>query len=71
MSDSWMSGASLESTVKALSYSAIKGQTDYLEGIKENIILSAGGNRISPLRTDHTEEIRDQRTLELKGKKNW
>ena len=39
MSDSWLSAASFQHTVKVLTDSAIKGKTDPLYGIKENIIL--------------------------------
>ncbi|MDO8741891.1 MAG: DNA-directed RNA polymerase subunit beta', partial [Candidatus Roizmanbacteria bacterium] len=36
--DSWLSAASFEQTTSVLSSAAIKGQTDYLLGLKENVI---------------------------------
>jgi len=38
-SDSWLSAASFEQTTNALSQAAIKGQVDYLLGLKENVII--------------------------------
>jgi len=38
-SDSWLSAASFEQTTNALSQAAIKGQADYLLGLKENVII--------------------------------
>jgi DNA-directed RNA polymerase subunit beta' len=37
--DSWLSAASFEQTTGVLSSSAIKGQVDYLLGLKENVII--------------------------------
>ena len=37
--DSWLSSASFEQTTNVLSSSAIKGQVDYLLGLKENVII--------------------------------
>ncbi len=37
--DSWLSAASFEQTTGVLSSAAIKGQTDYLLGLKENVII--------------------------------
>lgn len=37
--DSWLSSASFEQTTSVLSSSAIKGQLDYLLGLKENVII--------------------------------
>ena len=37
--DSWLSAASFEQTTTVLSSAAIKGQTDYLLGLKENVII--------------------------------
>jgi len=37
--DSWLSSASFEQTTNVLSNAAIKGQTDYLLGLKENVII--------------------------------
>ncbi|MBI2051148.1 DNA-directed RNA polymerase subunit beta' [Candidatus Roizmanbacteria bacterium] len=37
--DSWLSSASFEQTTSVLSSAAIKGQIDYLLGLKENVII--------------------------------
>ncbi len=37
--DSWLSAASFEQTTNVLSSTAIKGQVDYLLGLKENVII--------------------------------
>ncbi len=37
--DSWLSSASFEQTTTVLSNAAIKGQVDYLLGLKENVII--------------------------------
>ena len=37
--DSWLSAASFEQTTNVLSSAAIKGQIDYLLGLKENVII--------------------------------
>jgi DNA-directed RNA polymerase subunit beta' len=37
--DSWLSSSSFEQTTNVLSNSAIKGQVDYLLGLKENVII--------------------------------
>lgn len=37
--DSWLSAASFEQTTNVLSQAAIKGQVDYLLGLKENVII--------------------------------
>ena len=37
--DSWLSAASFEQTTGVLSNAAIKGQIDYLLGLKENVII--------------------------------
>ena len=47
--DSWLSAASFEQTTTVLSSAAIKGQTDYLLGLKENVIIG----RLIPV----TEEL--------------
>ena len=47
--DSWLSAASFEQTTGVLSSAAIKGQTDYLLGLKENVIIG----RLIPV----TEEL--------------
>jgi DNA-directed RNA polymerase subunit beta' len=37
--DSWISAASFQETTKVLTEAAINGATDYLRGLKENVIL--------------------------------
>jgi DNA-directed RNA polymerase subunit beta' len=46
--DSWLSAASFEQTTGVLSSSAIKGQVDYLLGLKENVIIG----RLIPVTED-------------------
>ena len=43
MTESWLSAASFQETTKVLREAAIEGKVDYLEGLKESIIL---GHRI-------------------------
>lgn len=43
LTDSWLSSASFQETTKVLTKAAIEGSMDYLEGLKESIIL---GHRI-------------------------
>ena len=38
-SDSWLSSASFQGTTGILTYASIKGQVDYLLGLKENVII--------------------------------
>jgi len=38
-SDSWLSAASFEQTTNVLSQASLKGQIDYLLGLKENVII--------------------------------
>ncbi|OGK34572.1 DNA-directed RNA polymerase subunit beta' [Candidatus Roizmanbacteria bacterium RIFCSPHIGHO2_12_FULL_38_13] len=46
--DSWLSAASFEQTTNVLSKAAIKGQLDYLLGLKENVIIG----RLIPVTED-------------------
>lgn len=50
--DSWLSAASFEQTTSVLSASAIKGQIDYLLGLKENVIIG----RLIPVTKDLIEK---------------
>jgi len=43
LTESWLSAASFQETTKVLTQAAIEGKVDYLEGLKESIIL---GHRI-------------------------
>ena len=38
-SDSFLSAASFQETTRALTDAAIKGKSDYLRGLKENVII--------------------------------
>lgn len=49
--DSWLSAASFEQTTGVLSSAAIKGQVDYLLGLKENVIIG----RLIPVNKDLIE----------------
>ena len=50
--DSWLSAASFEQTTNVLSSAAIKGQIDYLLGLKENVIIG----RLIPVTKDLIEK---------------
>lgn len=50
--DSWLSAASFEQTTGVLSSAAIKGQVDYLLGLKENVIIG----RLIPVTKDLIEK---------------
>ncbi|MDO8609418.1 MAG: DNA-directed RNA polymerase subunit beta' [bacterium] len=50
--DSWLSSASFEQTTNVLSNAAIKGQVDYLLGLKENVIIG----RLIPVTADLIEK---------------
>ena len=50
--DSWLSAASFEQTTNVLSSAAIKGQVDYLLGLKENVIIG----RLIPVTADLIEK---------------
>ncbi len=50
--DSWLSAASFEQTTGVLSNAAIKGQADYLLGLKENVIIG----RLIPVTSDLIEK---------------
>ena len=50
--DSWLSAASFEQTTSVLSSAAIKGQVDYLLGLKENVIIG----RLIPVTKDLIEQ---------------
>lgn len=58
--DSWLSAASFEQTTNVLSNAAIKGQIDYLLGLKENVIIG----RLIPV----TKELIDKYYGKFLGK---
>lgn len=57
--ESWLSAASFEQTTGVLSKAAIEGQTDYLLGLKENVIIG----RLIPVNEDLIAHY-DQKFLE-------
>lgn len=54
--DSWLSAASFEQTTNVLSNAAIKGQVDYLLGLKENVIIG----RLIPVTQPLIEEYHNK-----------
>ena len=52
--DSFLSAASFQETTRVLTEAAVNGETDYLRGLKENVIIG----RLIPARLDLTEEGR-------------
>ncbi|GAG97332.1 unnamed protein product, partial [marine sediment metagenome] len=50
--DSWLSAASFQNTTNVLTRSAIKGQIDYLYGLKENVIIG----RLIPVKQELIEK---------------
>lgn len=50
--DSWLSAASFEQTTSVLANAAIRGQVDYLLGLKENVIIG----RLIPVHSDLIEK---------------
>ncbi len=53
--ESFLAMASFQETTRVLTESAIKGEIDYLRGLKENVIIG----RLIPARLDNTEEGRE------------
>jgi DNA-directed RNA polymerase subunit beta' len=56
--DSWLSAASFEQTTSVLANAAIRGQVDYLLGLKENVIIG----RLIPVEQDLIEKYYNQFT---------
>jgi DNA-directed RNA polymerase subunit beta' len=60
--ESWLSAASFQETTKVLSEAAIRGKTDWLNGLKENVIVGhlipagTGQRRFSDLIVTHKNE---------------
>ncbi len=65
--ESFLSAASFQETTKILTDAAIKGKTDYLEGLKENVIIGklipAGTGLRGPLKSPETiaRELEEQK----------
>jgi len=62
---SWISAASFQETTKVLSTAAIAGKVDFLDGLKENVIVGknipagTGKKRFSNLYVDYVETEED------------
>jgi DNA-directed RNA polymerase subunit beta' len=60
--ESWLSAASFQETTKVLSEAAIRGKTDWLNGLKENVIVGhlipagTGQRRFADLIVTHKDE---------------
>jgi DNA-directed RNA polymerase subunit beta' len=60
--ESWLSAASFQETTKVLSEAAIRGKTDWLMGLKENVIVGhlipagTGQRRFSDVIVTHKDE---------------
>ncbi len=58
--DSFLSAASFQETARVLTEAAVNGSVDYLNGLKENVIIG----RLIPARLDQTEEGRARLGME-------
>ena len=58
--ESFLAAASFQETTRVLTESAVKGDIDYLRGLKENVIIG----RLIPARFDLTEEGRERLGLD-------
>ncbi|MDY6904187.1 MAG: DNA-directed RNA polymerase subunit beta' [Thermodesulfobacteriota bacterium] len=61
--DSFISAASFQETTKVLTDASIAGRTDYLKGLKENVIMG----RLIPAGTGYVEYSKDQEAAEAAG----
>ena len=57
--DSFLSAASFQETIKILSKSAIRGQKDYLQGLKENLIIG----KLIPVGPTMREKVAKEKAL--------
>ncbi|MFM7770003.1 MAG: DNA-directed RNA polymerase subunit beta', partial [Bacteroidota bacterium] len=61
--DSWISAASFQETTKVLNEAAVQGKTDFLNGLKENVIVGhpipagSGTRRFSKMIVGNTEDL--------------
>src|SRR6185436_2089928 len=61
--ESWLSAASFQQTTKVLSEAAIRGKTDWLMGLKENVIVGhlipagTGQRKYNDLIVTHEDEL--------------
>ena len=58
--ESFLAAASFQETTRVLTESAVNGETDYLRGLKENVIIG----RLIPARFDMSDEGRERLGLE-------
>ncbi len=72
--ESWLSAASFQETTKVLSEAAIRGKTDNLNGLKENVIVGhlipagTGQRRLGDLLVTHKDEYDAMMAAEAKAK---
>ncbi len=59
--DSFLSAASFQETARVLTEAAVNGSIDYLNGLKENVIIG----RLIPARLDQTDEGRERLGMEV------
>jgi len=61
--DSWISAASFQETTKVLNEAAVQGKTDFLNGLKENVIVGhpipagTGGRRFQKMLVGNSEDL--------------
>jgi DNA-directed RNA polymerase subunit beta' len=60
--DSFLAAASFQETTRVLIEAAVTGKTDYLRGLKENVIIG----KLIPAGTGYSDEIAKQ-NLQLEG----
>ena len=62
-SDSFLSAASFQETTRVLTEAAIRGKIDYLEGLKENVIIGglipAGTGLVENVEYEFAEEVEE------------
>ncbi|MFB3851208.1 MAG: DNA-directed RNA polymerase subunit beta' [Acidobacteriota bacterium] len=64
--DSWISAASFQETTRVLTEASLKGATDYLRGLKENVILGrlipagTGFYKYQDVELEHDETIQEE-----------
>ena len=61
--DSFLAAAAFQETTRVLTQAALGGQHDYLQGLKENVIIG----RLIPARLDSTTLVEDPEPLALPG----
>ena len=72
--ESWLSAASFQETTKVLSEAAIRGKTDWLMGMKENVIVGhlipagTGQRRLNDLIVTHKDEYDAMASAETRSK---